>query len=175
MENKLILENGTLITLAQYQKISDLKDTQLSENFFVTEKKIGEFQPFIYAVPLIQVAQLTREIWGKPIIVNSGFRTHDKQQQLIADGYRAAKTSPHEYGMAFDVDTNSYTETLKMVKAIRQAAGDLNVSVRIGYLKYWNEDRSTFVHFDVCPTYYGKGMPYYEKPHPIQWEKEIVW
>lgn len=175
MNNQIIAENGELISLSDYQIQYDLEKDQLSENFKITEKKIGEFQPFKYALPLIQLIQRVRELKDAPVNINSGFRTRAKQLQLIKDGARAASNSPHEQGMAFDIDTTSWDETKALVKLIQQAAKDLKVKVRIGYRQYWNLDKSTFVHVDVCPMYFGKGMPYHEQNHPIQWENEITW
>lgn len=176
MGDKVIMYDGSLVDLASYQKISGLKDDMISENFSLKEKKIGEFRPCIYAIPLIQLVQVSREMAGRPLVINSGYRTHEKQAELLSKGYRAAKTSPHEYGMAFDIDTRSYKETIELVKILRSAASELlDVKIRIGYLKYWTEDKSTFVHVDVCPMYYAEGRPYHKNDHPIQWEKEIVW
>ena len=175
MENSIIIDNGELVSLSDYQIQYDLKPDKLSENFSINEKKIGEFQPFKYAEPLIRLLQEIRNEKGSPIKINSGFRTREKQKQLIASGARAATFSPHEQGMAFDIDTVSYEDTLDMVKRIRAAADKLGIKVRIGYKQYWNLDRSTFVHVDVCPMYFGKGMPYHDQNHPLQWENEITW
>lgn len=175
MENQIIAENGELISLEDYQIQFDLSKDQLSENFSIKEQKIGGLQPFKYALPLIRLIQLVREKKGIPIKINSGFRTRAKQLQLLRDGARAATYSPHEQGMAFDLDTISWQDTLDTVEIIKESARELGIKVRIGYRQYWNLDKATFIHVDVCPMYFAKGMPFHNENHPIQWEGENTW
>jgi len=175
MENQIILINGILTPLSSFQLIRGLKEDQLSKHFSIKEKKIGEFQPFLYAAPLIELLEAFREEMVSPVIINSGFRTHEKQEELKKEGYRAATYSPHEQGMAFDIDTKTWKETQDQVAIISRIANNMKIMVRIGYMKYWHADKMTFFHIDVCPMYFAEGMPYHSKEHPKAWENEIKW
>jgi uncharacterized protein YcbK (DUF882 family) len=175
MENSIIDYDGRVIPLSEYQAMFGLEADKLSENFSIKEKKIGEFQPFTYARPLIVLIQAFRHDLLKPVVINSGFRTREKQIELIKQGERAASYSPHEVGMAFDIDTVSCEQTQDYVKRLRSLASMLKLKIRIGYKQYWNEQKYTFIHVDVCPMYYGQGMPFHNQTHPRQWENSIEW
>lgn len=172
MKQRIILENGTLISLAEWQQMQGMKPHQIGRFFTVKEEKLrGEFT---LAAPLVLLADKYRELKGKPVKINSAFRTKEKQEQLKKDGYRAAKYSPHCEGMAFDVDTISERDTRNSVKVLKKAAKMLGYKIRIGFESYLKVG-NTFVHFDVCPMFFAPGMPFHQKKHPVQWEWENRW
>ena len=186
MDNKIILRNGDLISLSEWQQIHGVPEGKLSEHFSISEYKIGEFQPFQYSELLINLYELFRLKIGKPVIVNSAFRTREKQLELIRKGFRAATWSPHELGFAFDHNTTSWKETCAHAAIMLQIAKEMELKIRIGYKQYWNDlqvliragkvtEKQCFMHTDVCPMYFGKGMPWHEKDHPKQWETAMTW
>lgn len=169
--NQILTSSGEKITLEQWQDNMDIPPLNVAHYIRTHEIK----QPFLLAEPLLQLFDLVREKWGKPLIINSAFRTREKQLQLIADGYRAAKNSPHEQGMAFDIDTKTYDESKKLASLIQEIARENGFAVRVGYKEYWETKKQTFVHMDICPMYFAKGKVFNHVKHPPQWENTLVW
>jgi len=151
---------------------------KITKNFSVSEprfqKDIADYGECVVSVLLFNVLQRYRELKGVPVNLNSLNRDRKKQEQLIRDGFRAAKLSPHEYFLAADVDTKDAADTLASVPLMRQAAKETGVKVRIGWQDYLKQGQS-FIHVDVCPEYFGKGEIWNHQKHPIQWESEIEW
>ena len=184
--DNIIIRDGLLMPLAEWQQKHGQKPGNLSEHFAISEWKIGEWRPFKYSELLINLMEMFRLKVGVPVTINSGFRTREKQLQLIAAGYRAASYSPHEQGMAFDINTTSWKQTCEWVSTMFDVAKDLGLQIRIGHKQYWNDlqplikagkatEKQCFFHVDVCPMYFGKGMPYYADKHPKQWETQMNW
>ena len=169
---QVISGTGELLDLKQWQQFKGiLRGDKLSENFTWQEFECeGEF---LISEVLIDFLQVIRRRWGKPMKVNSGYRTKAKQEQLKAQGYKAATFSPHTKGMAADIDTTSKQETNDLAQLMVNTAKQLKLPIRVGYLDYLKVGQ-TFVHIDVCPHYYGKGRPYYEQNHPPAWEKAYL-
>lgn len=170
----IILSTGEHVSLDVWQEIYGLKkgSAQICKYFSIGDANIPN--GIIIAAPLIQVMDQARILKGAPLNVNSLSRTLTRQQQLIAEGKRAATNSPHVVYMAGDLDTVSVEDTKKLVKHLKDAAKMLGFKVRIGWKKYI-PDGNTFVHVDVCPEYYLPGKPYHHKPHPIEWETVMEW
>ena len=170
----IILATGEHVSLDIWQKLYGLKvgSAQIGKHFEIGERSIPN--GVIVSAILIQVLDQARIIKGKPVSLNSLSRTQTRQEELIAEGKRAAATSPHVVYMAADTDTTSAEETKQFVKQLKEAAQMLGFKIRIGWKKYI-QDGDTFVHVDVCPEYYAKGKPYHHKPHPAAWEVEMEW
>jgi uncharacterized protein YcbK (DUF882 family) len=176
MENQIILKDGSRITLSEYQRLNDLPAWAVADHFSVDEYHIGRFQPFEYSELLLNLVEAFRVKIGKPVKVGAGYRTLEYQAQLQKNpNLIAAKTSPHTVGMAFDLDTATWTETKQYVALLKETANELGLKIRLGYAEYWNKKKQTFVHVDVCPEYYAAGQPYHSQPHPPQWERVIEW
>lgn len=167
MSKQILDGNGNLMPLKEWQQFRGLKGDKISDNFTASEfDNEGEL---ILSESLIDFLQMVRSRWGKPLKINSGYRTQEKQDALKKQGYKTATTSPHIEGMAADIDTSDKTETVKLVNVIKQVSAALNFPVRIGYKQYMNAGQS-FVHVDVCPKYFSDGMPFHKKAHPSAWE-----
>lgn len=174
-ENMIIMTDGSTIPLSQYQKENGLTQDQLSANFGKADTMLWCEEPFSYSIYLILLIQRFRERKKKPVRINSGFRTHKKQLALIKEGQRAASYSVHEKGLAVDIDTTSYKETLSDVDLILQIAKEMGIKIRVGYMDYWVKMKQTFFHVDVAPMYYAEGMPWHSIKHHPAWEYQQAW
>lgn len=110
------------------------------------------YEPKVQSIfkPILDIAELVREEWAKPIYINSGVRTARKQKDLRDMGYKAAMYSPHVYRCALDLDTTSEEETNQLVRICRDVAEEVNLPLRIGWRSYLRAG-STFVHIDLAP------------------------
>lgn len=169
---QIISGTGKLVDLKEWQQFRGLKDGKISDNF--TWQEFDCDGEFLLSEILIDFLQYVRRKWGKPLKINSGYRTKEKQQLLKDQGYKTATFSPHTKGMASDLETVSVSDTKHLVAVIKLCARNLKLNVRIGYMQYLANGQ-TFVHVDVCPEYYAKGKPFYEQPHAPAWEKAIEW
>jgi len=156
----------------------EYKDQKIGKYFSVSESRFQEdiriYDEVVICDLLFRVLNRYRELKGQPVNLNSLNRDRKKQEQLLKDGFRAAKVSPHEFFLAADVDTKDATDTLISVPIMRQTAKDLGIKVRIGWQDYLKVGQS-FMHVDVCPEYFGKGKVWNHIQHPIQWENQIEW
>jgi hypothetical protein len=193
-------ETGDYITLDEWQKNYGLVvgSDRIGKYFSITEHRfaqdINDYGHLVVNALLIKVLDRYRELKGFPVCINSFNRDQAKQDQLKKSGARAATTSPHVAKMAADVDTPGIEELKKsnpkltndeawllavkinhdQVKLFKQASTELGINIRIGYKEYL-EERSTFIHVDVCPEYYGPGKRFYKLQHPKAWEQPITW
>jgi len=178
----VLLEDDTYINLKTWQNQYGLTvdSEEIGKFFKFTEeqfmKDLGRYGKLVVCAPLMKVMDKYRELIDEPVKVNAYNRDHAKQLELIAAGLRAAKQSPHEEKMAVDMDTLTEEGTYIRVAKLRQASKAVGIPVRIGFKDYLaQEPQQTFIHLDVCPLYFGKGMPRHYDPHPIQWESQIEW
>lgn len=169
----IILREGSFITLREWQAINGFKPNQVGR-YFSTDEKAFSGKDWCMSELTIKVADLWRSLSQKPKKVNSFYRTNEKQEKLKKQGYRAASVSPHEFGLALDIDTTTKAETYKEVKILKEAAKELNVAIRIGYEKYL-KDGMTFIHFDTCPEYFRPGKVWEFIEHSNFWELENRW
>ena len=173
MNNIQILGLSGFIPLQVWQANEGIESDQIGRFF-----NISEFpKRFVIAAPLIKLLDLYREKTKEPCYLNSTYRTMQEQNRLRKEGYRAAKTSPHLWGMGADVETETEEETLIKVKILKECAAELGIKIRLGYKKYLKAGQ-TFIHVDVCPMFFGKfeGSGHFNIfPHPWQWEKEVEW
>ena len=170
----IVLATGERVSLDLWQQIYGLP---------LGSSKIGKFlslgEPSIpqgttLSAPLIQLFDQVRMNGWPASKINSGSRTHERQQELIANGERAASISPHEVFMAFDIDTTTVAESRKLVIELEKSADMLGIKIRIGIDDYIPKGY-TMVHVDVTPEYYAPNKPYHDHKHPIQWETEKRW
>tara|TARA_R110000868_G_scaffold96848_8_gene266373 strand:+ start:814 stop:1323 length:510 start_codon:yes stop_codon:yes gene_type:complete len=151
----------------------EYKEQKIGKYFDVSEPRFQEdirlYGEVVICDLLFKVLNRYRDLKGVSVNLNSLNRDRKKQEQLLRDGFRAAKVSPHEYFLAADVDTIDQADTLKSVPIMRQAAKDLGIKIRIGWQDYLKAGQS-FLHVDVCAEYFGKGKVWNKNSHPVQWE-----
>jgi len=176
----IILRHGSKISLADWQQLYGLPvgSNKIGKHFIIGEKNLrGDVvikNGCTISELVLHILDETRELRGKPTMINDFDRTRADQLDLIARGFRAAKFSPHEVFCATDVDETNKADTIVLAKTIGLAARRLGIKVRIGVNKYL-KDGNTFVHFDVCPEYYAPGKPWHHKKHHPAWEVEARW
>lgn len=89
-----------------------------------------------------------RSDFGKPMRVTSGYRTKAYNEDLIARGYKASRTSSHLKGVAADIACTNSKDRIRLIEiAIKHNIRRIGVS-------------SKFLHFDddadkpiACWTY----------------------
>lgn len=200
--------DGRHITLNEWQKLyglpigSDLVGKYFSykETRFIED--ITLYGVVIIAEPLIIVLDEYRHITGVPAILSSLNRNDAKQLELLKleeeenarrkkldPSYKPdklrAEISPHVFKLAADVDVKNKAQVLARVPAMRLAARNKNIRIRIGYMAYLKKhdelaaegkpDQWTFIHVDVCPMYFGPGGVWHKDPHPKVWEIQNEW
>lgn len=177
---KVLLADGSYITLGEHQKALELKEgsAQIARHFSFTEPKFAEdlrnYGELIVCAPLMRVLDVYRALVNAPVNINSFNRNEEKQQSLKAQGARAATFSPHVVKLAADVDTKDEEDTRKKVVVMLEAAKMAKVPIRIGYEDYIKAGQS-FIHVDVCPLYYAKGKVWNAIKHPEAWEFQNSW
>lgn len=86
---------------------------------------------------LLGMIDKAREIYGKPMVVTSGFRTESHNQKV-----GGVKSSSHLKGLAIDVACVSSSDRFKMIKALLEVGFN-----RMGIA-------STFIHVDIDKNKY---------------------
>ena len=127
---------------------------------------------FLISEVLVKAFEALRAAWGGPLDVTSGFRTPEKQAALIGSNPNAAKYSPHQEGMALDINADGPGMVDKLVGILRDLRAEF--PLRIG----WKEYRAKgfhFVHMDVCPFYYGADGPWAGRDCPDAWRNVSEW
>lgn len=124
------------IVINAYSKAKD-GDKKLSTNFKVKEFACTDGSDPIFVAPkLVEVLQKIRTHFGKPVSVNSGYRTVTKNKAVGGATY-----SQHLYGTAADISVSGVTP--KQVAAYAETL--LSGTGGIGIY-------SSFVHVDVRET-----------------------
>lgn len=116
-----------------YSKKKD-GNKQLSKNFKVKEFACNDGSDPIFIAPeLVEVLQKIREHFGKPVVLNSGFRTASYNKKV--DG---ATYSQHQYGTAADIRISGVTpkKIAEYAETLLPGKGGIGIY-------------STFVHVDV--------------------------
>jgi len=163
---KVLLKNGDIVELSEWQKANGQKENWLSYRLAVNE--VADKRHLLVSEYLIEVFEKIRTLWGKPLIINSGYRTEAHQVKLVEDPrYKAAISSPHCRGYALDIDTKSKAETLELLDCIRSLDIDF---IRIGWENYLNAGQ-TFIHIDIAPFYHGYGRVLFAEPVKPSWRE----
>ena len=119
-----------------YSKAKD-GSKKLSTNFKVSEFACSDGSDPVFISPeLVEVLQKIRDHFGKPVTINSGFRTVTKNKAV--DG---ATYSQHLYGMAADI-------TVKGISPKVVAAYAETLMPNTGGIGIYD----TFTHIDVRKT-----------------------
>ena len=124
------------IKVRAYSKAKD-GNTQLTKNFKVREFACSDGTDVIFiSHDLVVVLQKIRDHFGKPVIINSAYRTPAKNKQVGGATY-----SQHLYGTAADI-------TIKGVSPKDVAAYAETLLPNTGGIGIY----STFIHIDVRKT-----------------------
>ncbi len=86
---------------------------------------------------ILDMLDLAREKFDKPIKITSGFRTEAYNQDLKARGYKASSKSSHLKGLAVDIHCNNSKDRFELVDILLDVGFN-----RIGIA-------NTFIHADI--------------------------
>ena len=86
---------------------------------------------------ILDMLDLAREKFDKPIKITSGFRTEAYNQDLKARGYKASSKSSHLKGLAVDIQCNNSKDRFELVDILLDVGFN-----RIGIA-------NTFIHADI--------------------------
>lgn len=159
---KIILATGEIVPLNVWQKSKSYSESQLSKFFSLKERTLKN-PDWVLHESLFDILDELRTEVGKPIRINSGFRSVEHQEVLRKTNKGAVANSPHTWGLAIDVDTVSNGQSDAYAKLILDISKSKNIAVRVGWQQY-KRFHETFVHFDVAPEMFGKGKI---------WEQEV--
>lgn len=121
--------------------------------------------------PTLALFEEARRLLGKPIGINSGYRSPEYQKHLKEIGYKAATNSPHCRGAALDLAIPHGTTYLVLVSLLRQAAKNLKLpKPRLGYKEYGY----AFVHMDLVFMLFEPYFPE-KNPCPGAWREGVEW
>lgn len=122
-----------MITVHAYSKKKD-GNKKLSANFKVREFACNDGSDVIFVAPeLVAVLQKIREHFGKPVVLNSGFRTASYNKKVGGATY-----SQHQYGTAADIRISGVTpkKIAEYAETLLPGKGGIGIY-------------SSFVHVDV--------------------------
>lgn len=115
----------------------------VSEDFTVKEFQCKDKSDIVLIDSrLVEILQMIREHFKKPVIINSAYRTPSWNKRV-----NGAKYSYHQVGMAADIQIKDIS-----TKDIAKVASDLLMDEG-GVIRYTN-----FVHVDVRSKRYRKGV-----------------
>lgn len=122
--------------------VTNDKQKQLQRHFIGAEMacKDGAAE-YMYAPELMRILENIREHFGKPVIINSGYRTPEWNTKI-----GGAKNSYHMKGMAADI-------VVKGVSSKQVAEYASVIMQNGGVIRYTN-----FTHIDVRSQKYRKGV-----------------
>lgn len=86
---------------------------------------------------ILEMIDLAREKYDKPIKITSGYRTQAYNEDLKARGYKASKNSSHLKGLAVDIHCNNSKDRFELVDILLDVGFN-----RIGIA-------NTFIHADI--------------------------
>ena len=111
--------------------------TALSPHFKVREFACSDGTDTVFVSPaLVSVLEKIRVHFGKPVTINSGYRTETKNKSVGGSQY-----SQHKYGLAADI-------TIKGVSPVKVAEYAETLLPNTGGIGIYN----TFTHIDVRKT-----------------------
>lgn len=123
-------------TVRVYSKAKD-GDTKLKKNFKVKEFACSDGTDTIFISSLlVDILQKIRDHYGKPVIINSAYRTEAHNKKVGGAAY-----SQHKYGIAADIHINGVTpkELAAYIETLLPTSGGIGIY-------------SSFVHVDVRRT-----------------------
>jgi hypothetical protein len=164
----IIKKDGSNAYLEEWQNERGLEPDKLSEHLWVSEV-VDRDEPdrLIISEVLIDYFEILRTAYGKPLRINSGYRTPEHQKRLVENpDYSAAVISPHCRGYALDIDTTSISMTHSLINIIKDSK-ELDF-YRIGWKQYLDRGQ-TFIHFDIAPWYHGVGRNHFGDDVPASW------
>lgn len=88
---------------------------------------------------VLKILDPLREKYGKPIIVNSGYRCSELNKAV-----GGSKTSDHQYGLAADITGGSKTENKKLFQLVQQLC--------LPFDQLINEQDYSWVHVSYRPN-----------------------
>lgn len=175
---KIITQTGEIVPLAVWQQKQGFEKgfdrSKLSEYFSTKERSFNK-PTWLLHETLFHILDALRETVNKPIRINSAYRTQAEQMALRKVNEGAVLNSPHTWGLAVDIDTESDEETDLYVKFLKEIADRKGLEIRLGYEQY-KKTSMTFVHLDVCPEIFGIGKAWELLPNvPNLFRKSIEW
>jgi hypothetical protein len=179
-QNRLLLnDDGTFCNIEDSLCIADYAQGKVSSHVSMAEcsertnEGTQQETGFVISRKLLSVFEDLRAMWGKPLQINSAWRSAKKQLNLNATNPNSALYSPHQEGLAFDIDCDNNPSVVdQLVNLLRDLSK--KTPLRIGWLEYRNSG-SNFVHFDVAPFYYGYSGVWNHKACPKQWREVNEW
>lgn len=123
-------------TVRVYSKAKD-GETKLKKNFKVKEFACSDGTDTIFISSLlVDILQKIRDHYGKPVIINSAYRTEAHNKSVGGATY-----SQHKYGIAADIHINGVApkELAAYVETLLPTSGGIGIY-------------SSFVHVDVRRT-----------------------
>ena len=87
----------------------------------------------------LSMLDAAREIYGKPRVITSGFRTENYNEELRKRGYKASGKSSHLKGLAADIGCTNSPDRWDLLDSLMKAGFN-----RIGIA-------NTFIHVDIDP------------------------
>jgi uncharacterized protein YcbK (DUF882 family) len=120
-----------------------VNDIQLSPNFKLYEFESPDTRTVKLDFRLLELLQKLRDQWGKPVKINSGYRTPKHNERVGGTG-----GSLHLEGKAVDIDTAGLVES-KALARLAQKVGFKGIGVYQGW-----------VHVDVRDKIARWGEPF---------------
>lgn len=182
METRILGLDGNFMTLEEYQDKYNYTGSMVGRYFSLGEPIFTTTQNRMGQVVLnegvMQAIDEVRERKGTPMTLNALNRTKE-YQKTISKG--AATVSPHVEYMAVDIDTVSVTDTETTAQLLQEVCEEMELGYRLGYKKYWDKYKYTFIHFDICPYYYtgiwaNRQKTLQDTKIPWQWKiNKLIW
>lgn len=133
--------------------------------------------------PLIHVFEKARSILGKPILINSGYRSREYQEKLYQADLKSNQgrpsgnvskpgNSPHMYGAAMDLAIPKGWTARDLAALIRRA------SVELGYPPArtgWRQYGGSFLHADLIFMFFDPCLAGIKNPNPSSWLPGVEW
>jgi len=157
----------------EFLKLFYIKDNLITPHISLNEYKchhcgklpiIKNYQHYSAILHLFSIFENIRAYYDEPIVITSGYRCPEYQEILRSKGYKAAKYSPHNFGVALDIMGHTIEDTAKLYAYIKKQFPD----VRLGYFKY----KEHFIHMDVAYLLKPEDIPEPAKPY---WHKGARW
>lgn len=167
---EILLKTGKIISLTEWQAQKGLNQVQVSQNIYTDKDNVLCDNTMLLSENIIEVFERARQTEKRPRHINSGYRNQAKQESLIISGARAAKTSPHVYGMAIDIQCDGQKDAITYRALFRILRDSYYPWLRIGSATYWN-DGIWILHIDDAPYWFSgrTGHPRAPVSIPDQW------